>query len=433
MSDVPVQDYLKKIRLLESWVGKNTECKILDPFVLHVVDASAQVRAKEIADFIGLRDLTFVITPTKQEEGVAGHVELEHGQEYVFIELSPDIIKFETAPAAILAHEITHKYLQLHNLFIGQGPGYTYENEILTDIAMVFLGLGKLALNGCQSQISYQHYVSDGTQTITQKHKCGYLDLDQLAFVYLLVCHMRGHSASEYLQGLTDQAFQAIQRGKTSYKKYFDGRFSRTGVRDELVNNMCSRISDAQERLFDLERILLYLQKGYTDVIDNFLTETHGTFAKLLSESSTMVEDKEDDPCLRYLNALELDQRVERLLSKTEEYSAKAELYCDKGMRIVKGIRTFGNPFPKPATDMFRVVTCRNDGTKLRLPADMARIVAKCPKCKYAFTANTAFPFFRDVESNRKNLDTSEMNLGKIPKPPLLERLFSKLWGDAPK
>ena len=42
-----------------------------------------------------------------------------------------------------LAHEISHKYLQINNITCGYGPAFNYHNEILTDITAVYLGFWK--------------------------------------------------------------------------------------------------------------------------------------------------------------------------------------------------------------------------------------------------------------------------------------------------
>jgi uncharacterized protein YbaR (Trm112 family) len=39
---------------------------------------------------------------------------------------------------------------------------------------------------------------------------------------------------------------------------------------------------------------------------------------------------------------------------------------------------------------MFNIVTCPQDGTKLKLPENSGDIIAACPKCKYRFAYSTS-------------------------------------------
>ena len=194
MSKIYITDYLQKLSLLEKNLGAKTNYQILEPFTLNSQDIiGIQSAGKKIANFIGLTDLTFIIATTKQKKNVGGHIELNN-EKNVFIELSPDTLKFPESILASLSHEITHKYLHIHNLKFDN----TYENEVLTDIAAVFLGIGKLILNGCECKRTYEEYASGGTKVITETIKTGYLSREQIAFVYLLTCSMRKISSDTY-------------------------------------------------------------------------------------------------------------------------------------------------------------------------------------------------------------------------------------------
>lgn len=153
MSELPIEDYTKKLLMLENRVGARTKYKILEPFLLGAENiVMVQNAVRRIAEFVGLQNLSFIVSVARQDDKAGGHVELEHGQSEVFIEISENVAKSSTAVLATLAHEITHKYLQEQAISVGPGPKHKYENEVFTDIATVFLGLGKLMLNGCISK-----------------------------------------------------------------------------------------------------------------------------------------------------------------------------------------------------------------------------------------------------------------------------------------
>lgn len=66
-------------------------------------------------------------------------------------------LKFETA-AAIVAHECCHHYLHMHGI-----QSRIVDDEILTDLTAVYLGLGFMLFHGCFSQEMALGYISKDT------------------------------------------------------------------------------------------------------------------------------------------------------------------------------------------------------------------------------------------------------------------------------
>jgi len=415
MAQVFIEDYIQKIILLEKQVGIKTGYQVLEPFSVNSRDIIAiQTAGKKIAEFIGLHGFTFIVAVVKQKEKVGGHVELRYGEKVVFVEISDDTSKFEDAVLATLAHEIAHKYLHINGISCGIGPIHEYENEILTDIATVFLGLGKLMLNGCECKNVRQEYVPEGTRTVTEVLKSGYLDRSQLAFVYRLVCAMRRIPSSEYERGLSLDSIRSLRECERHYGDYFNNRFHEPNVRKGSVEDLGSAISKTQSILSNIDKNLLYLQGACVKSVETFLERIHKKLRELLVWSQKMADDNEYDPCLKFLNAIQLDQTIKKLVSEITDYSHEAERYQNSVTKLANSVQTFGNLFPKPSSDMFTIVTCRNDGTKLRLPENKARLIAKCPECKYQFVADTSIPVFKELYS--------------IKKESLLKKIFKSLF-----
>lgn len=86
--------------------------------------------------------------------------------------------------AATLAHELTHHFLDTKTI---RREG-TEANEILTDLAAVYLGLGKLTLNGYETISWTQHRKN---QPVNYSYKVGYLAPEDLALVLSEVCRFR--------------------------------------------------------------------------------------------------------------------------------------------------------------------------------------------------------------------------------------------------
>ena len=238
-SDLYIDDYLDKIFLLEKSIGAKTTYKILEPFPVDTEDSlSIQKAAKTIADFVGLNNLVFIVAKTKQKSNVGGYIELNNNENEVFIEISDNISKSQNAVLAVLAHEITHKYMQINAISCGTGPLLEYENEILTDITSIFLGFGKLMLNGYEIVKESVNIVNYTRETI----KIGYLNKKQIAFVYRLICAMRKIPKNDMLSGLSSEAISEISDCYCYEEYYFNQEFHNNKFQNELVESLINYI-----------------------------------------------------------------------------------------------------------------------------------------------------------------------------------------------
>lgn len=214
------RDCLAKLELLDQSVGAKTRHDMMEPDVLDAGDIlTIQQAAKAITDFVGLREARPIVAIAAQKDGVGGHVSLNHDREF-YIEISRDTLAFREAALATLAHEVTHKYLYENGITCGTGPVKEYENEVLTDIAAVFLGLGKLLLNGCAARgPADTGYLFD--ESILNS---GYLNRQQLAYVYCVVCAMHGITRRNAERNLCKEALAAVRECRIRSKRTIDPR-----------------------------------------------------------------------------------------------------------------------------------------------------------------------------------------------------------------
>lgn len=410
MSQISVEDYIRKVEMLEKQVGAKTTYEMLPPFSLNPNDPIAiQAAAKKIAEFVGLQDITFIIATAKQEDKVGGHIELKPEESTIYVEISKEMKKFHATVLAVLAHEITHKYLQVNNISCGAGPFYQYENEILTDITTIFLGLGKLMLNGCECQNIREENVPGGTRIITETVKAGYLDRSQLAFVYRLVSAMRRIPAKVYEPGLSTEAAHTLQECETQYRYYFDDRFSEPSTKSRLVENANSAIRTTQSILSNIDKNLSYLQHACMNEVEVFLRKTHKRLMEIILESRKITDANEYDPCLRFINNMQVDQETTKLISEIKDLESQAAQYESSIAQLASLVQTLGAPFLQPRLDMFNTVICRNDGTKLKLPEGKPNLIAKCPKCQYEFVADTSAPVYNKPPTPKKNSESQNI------------------------
>lgn len=321
MSELFIEDYLKKITLLEKQIGAKTIYPILESFSINSRDILAlQKAAKTIAEFVGLSGLTFIIAIVKQKEKVGGHVELKYVEKEVFVEISDDVADFENIVIATLAHEITHKYMHLNGISCGMGLIHKYENEVFTDITSVFFGLGKLMLNGrVEFEKTYLEKRTDGNYYVTKTLKSGYLDLKQLAFVYRIVCAMRGISKLDMLSNLSTTAEYAIRACDCYYRDYFHPRFRTEEFINERIQIAMEDIRNLQYELNQAEQLLRFLQEKCIHKTKRVLEAKHEEITSFQNDLESVRHSEIYDPCLIFLEGIQSGKRISQIRARVSQ------------------------------------------------------------------------------------------------------------------
>jgi len=386
MPDRFVEAFVDKLVLLEQKAGTKVHSRVMSPLAAPIHDCLAmQAAAKQIAEFIGLEGFIFIVAVAKQEEKVGGHIDLSTGGKEVFIEVDSQMVKFPDTVAAALCHEVCHKWLQVN----GIGIPLEIENEILTDISCIYLGLGKIMLNGCKAESVRCETVVNGTRTVTETMTAGYLGRDQLAFAYRLVCAMRSVPSSEFMRGLNAEAAVAVRKCDSAYAHHYDPRLHRTEATQELVTDFNSQVVDVQQTMADLNKHAIYIKKSLGRTIDDFLNSGHLTLESLRQKADAMMQNSESDSTLRFLWAIKREFEVNGLLEEMRSVLKEAEELLRHARAVGRYLSKDGRPFQAPSPEMFTIVTCPKDGTKLRLPENSGDLIATCPVCKYRFAYNT--------------------------------------------
>ena len=140
---------------------------------------------------------------------------------------------------AILAHESAHNYLYYYNITENNEE----ENEVLTDIACAYIGLGELLINGYQP-------IECITNHEFRKIKIGYLSPYSIEYAIALSAIKR--NLKELVSPLS-----------SSYKKYVNDYYKRKKKEQQKKNNELSRINNI------LNEISL-LKKGYNNCLDMY-------------------------------------------------------------------------------------------------------------------------------------------------------------------
>lgn len=294
---------IEKIHFLESKLGERWIHPILEPFRFDSSDIiKVQEAGKKIAQHLGLPPLTFIITYTQQELNVGGNINLDNNND-VFIEIDNKFKNDYEVTLAILAHEICHKYLQLNNLKLFP----ELENEMLTDAATIYTGLGKLSLNGCQKTTSSSSI--SGNTTTTTTYKVGYMNRQQFAFIYILVCQMRRISQTEMLKGLSSEALSivnSVSQNSYSYfnKRFFSNKLTLRFISDSFKND----IGKPQKNIAKFNKHIREIQESILPTAIHLSKEFHSyTKTKIdhLIQSATKSVTKEPHAYIKNLLAIE--------------------------------------------------------------------------------------------------------------------------------
>ena len=143
LKDLNVSTILSCLSLVEEYISRRESMpEYLPSNNFNPNDViSLQEEAKKMMNFIGLVDYMPIVTVEKMSEGQAGSINLNNDKE-VFINIGKDLFSrnnVSNAVLAVLAHEICHKLLFVHGLYMSD----TMINEICTDLATLYVGSGE--------------------------------------------------------------------------------------------------------------------------------------------------------------------------------------------------------------------------------------------------------------------------------------------------
>ena len=381
-------DLIAKLKLLEGTVGHKASYRLLDPFPLDSSDAiQIQAAARRIAEFVGLEQFTFIIGCCRQKEHVAGHIDLQPSGDTVFIEIDADLRARPQAVLATLAHEVTHKYLQINAVSTGFGPIHSYENEILTDVASVWLGLGKLVLNGCESELQCDTQTPAGRRTTTTRLQLGYLSKDQFAFVYLLVCTMRAIPETEFRRSLTSKALDELRDARQ--RLTVNPMWGHADGRVPIGGGLKDAVQRCQRACASVSRDATLVRKACVDAADSFLVKSHSQLKAKLDGFEKLAADFQLNPCVRFLHDVELHRIAAAWESEVDAVALQANEFGVSLAHVVEVVTQTGQPFRPISVEMLSTITCPQDGTVLRVPSGRSQMRVRCSVCGYDWLVET--------------------------------------------
>lgn len=377
--------FLSLVKLLETVVGHQTTYAILDPFPCITSESGKpaivpiQNAGKIIAQHLKLGDLTFIISVTTHDQRTAGHIELKREGSEVFVEIATDICGFGDAVLATIAHELCHKFLHVHGIRHGFDQ---IEQEYLTDVTAVYLGLGKIMLNGCECESSRARVENGRTVTTTQTLRTGYISRDCFAFVYRLVSAMRDIPADKFLMGLSSDARSAVAKSECEYADWFKTEYRSPEGLERTASELRELVMSCQDDAAVQHRKLRRLGESIK-AVESRIYKSHSPLREAQNKIAELTES-EPNPHLRFLNCLEAKESVTQHALNSKEQVAGIENTFEKLGPVASAVCSDSHALET------EILECPLDGTKFRVPGGRSRLLVTCPSCKYKFVADTA-------------------------------------------
>lgn len=376
---------IEKLLLLESRLRKYQAYKMLEPFRFNPRDVTeVQSAAKKIAGHLGLDNMTFIISYATQKKNTAGHIQLDNSND-VFIEIDSDINQDHEAVLSILAHEICHKYLFKYNIKLFPD----YENEILTDTATIFTGLGKLTLNGCEkTHISISNNI-DGSKTETRNtKKLGYLDKSQFALLYKICCTIHQTDQNIALSNLSPNAKNEIQNILPRANAFLNNKYFK---KDFYFESFKDDLKDSQTKIAIFQRNARTAQH----VILPHCFEAIEQYNKLIYTKFNLINDKfkhlEDASSLTYIsNMVMMDEyaNFKKEVIALEDSLARLMRTIDKFNDFIVHNSADIQHTLSTATSFLQVFQCPNCKKEMKIsPKKLARV--SCAQCNHNFIIDT--------------------------------------------
>ena len=248
------RDIINKLSVLEYVIGFRNY-RIYEPSQgFSSADViSLQKEASRILQFLGMERYMAIIAYSSVATNTAGHIELNDydDSQSVFITIGEKYRGNDKAVLCIMAHEICHKLLHIRRF-----KGKTVEeNEVYTDLAAIYSGLGRLILNGCFRQ-DVQMF---GTTSRTTTQTIGYLSKENYAYAYVVMSSFYGIKRRQYLSGIDKSVKWTVRETTPPHlgRKWFDFKIGTLTKRYTAALSRCNtNPGKHQGEIADLQQIL---------------------------------------------------------------------------------------------------------------------------------------------------------------------------------
>lgn len=145
---------------------------------------------ERMSQAVGISGLTLSFDPSLKSPGI-----IEGGSRIV---IRNENARNANGMGAILAHEVAHAVM--HQKW--QFPSMYLDNERLTDFCAVYLGFGKLMLNGHRIEVLASSSGKNSTALLFTESHFGYLPINSLVYAYNRYCDDKRVGIFQRIRGL---------------------------------------------------------------------------------------------------------------------------------------------------------------------------------------------------------------------------------------
>jgi len=274
----PTKEFYEKLERIEVISPIEVVLENIDRGKLPFV--TFDVATDEIAKHLGRSIPIIEFHPFRHnvnEPHIAGKIQV--GGSVREIQISSNYKKKAMQLGTILAHEIAHDVLYSKGIILPD----TQENEKLTDLTAVMLGLGKLFLNGMEERSGIM------------ATKLCYLSFSDIAYAYVRINSIYEVPRKNYFINLTNSACSKV---KPFFDK-IDVKNARAVMKD--IKKNCSEVQSIRDRV----------EKVYYQIRDN---------QELINENADSIKNEpEDGEMFVYLNSYEFQQKFERIIPHVDQ------------------------------------------------------------------------------------------------------------------
>lgn len=255
IQDLKPSTILSCLALVEKYIPRKATMPEYSPSADYNISdiLPIQKEAENMMKYVGLEDYHVKISIVRKPLGTAGSINLNHDKE-VPIEIDQRIIgrpKGYYTILGVLAHEICHKLLFTHGLYLTD----TSRNEICTDLATIYVGFGKLTLNGCYDR------------TKDFQFSTGYLTPQSYLLAFHIMLRSYGLNPDSEDFGFPDDYQYAVNFAE-NFKKYSVDEIKETFVKQSETLAKNRRNVVILQGLLD--QLLCDMNEGYKQLDNRF-------------------------------------------------------------------------------------------------------------------------------------------------------------------
>lgn len=250
---------------------------------------------------IGLFEEHFIVSLVKMDDKSAGRIHFAKVVGFTKIEIDEHLLARPVTFLMVLAHELSHKFLEVNRLEKDDVDA----NERFTDIASVFLGFGKFALNGKR----YKTYICGESVT----NEVGYLRDREFAFAYDVSCFLSGIEESDVLKDLSTESQNLLWDVRMKYRDLYPARILKIRTAQSNLNLMAMTIEECEKAL-DTKSAKWFDDGHFHVVID--LKNVKGWLGHLTAQMQVLKESADEQILESLLDQVTYCEKKLSLLEK---------------------------------------------------------------------------------------------------------------------